>query len=84
LLVARYAEHLKSNPADVLFDVELYGLGRDYLITYADRVNLITPAEVQKAAQKYLKPQTVAIVIAGNAKAMEGDLKKLGNVTITP
>jgi zinc protease len=84
LLIAKFAEQLKSNPADVLFDVELYNLGRDYLITYADRVNLITPAEVQQAAQKYLKPQTVAIVIAGSAKAMEGDLKKLGNVTITP
>lgn len=84
LLIAKFAEQLKSNPAEVLFDVELYNLGRDYLITYADRINLITPAEVQQTAQKYLKPQTVAIVIAGNAKAMEGDLKKLGNVTITP
>jgi zinc protease len=84
LLIARYAERMKSNPADILFDVELYGLGRDYLITYADRVNLITPSDVQKAAQKYLKPQAVAIVIAGNAKALEGDLKKLGSVTITP
>jgi zinc protease len=84
LIISRYAERMKSNPADILFDVELYGLGRDYLITYADRVNLITPADVQQVAQKYLKPQAVAIVIAGNAKALEGDLKKLGNVTITP
>jgi zinc protease len=84
LLIAKYAEQIKSNPADILFDVELYGLGRDYLITYADRMNLITPADVQQAAQKYLKPQAVAIVIAGNAKALEGDLKKFGNVTITP
>jgi zinc protease len=84
LLIARYAENLRSNPGEILFDVELYNLGRDYLITYADRVNLITPAEVHQAAQKYLRPQAVAIVIAGNAKAMESDLKKLGNVTITP
>lgn len=84
LLIARYAERMKSNPADILFDVELYGLGRDYLVTYADRMNLITPADVQQAAQKYLKPQSVAIVIAGNAKTLEGDLKKLGTVTVTP
>jgi zinc protease len=84
LLIAKYTEHLKSNPADVLFDVELYGLGRDYLITYVDRLRVITPTDVQQAAQKYLKPQAVAIVIAGNAKALEGELKKLGNVTITP
>ncbi len=83
LLLAKYAENLKSEPTEVLFDVELYGLGRDYLITYVDRIRGITAAEVQQAAQKYLKPQAVAIVIAGQAKVLENDLKKLGNVTIT-
>jgi zinc protease len=83
LLITKYAESLKSDPTDVLFDVELYGLGRDYLITYVDRVRGITAAEIQQAAQKYLKPQAVAIVIAGQAKVLENELKKLGNVTIT-
>jgi zinc protease len=84
LLVSRYAELIKSSPADAVFDVELYGLGRDYMITYADRVNAITATDVQQAARKYLKPQTSPIIVAGNAKAIESDLKKLGNVTTTP
>lgn len=83
LLIARYAENLRSTPADILFDVGLYGLGNDYLITYVDRVRAITAGEVQQAAQKYLKPQGVTIVIVGQAKVLESDLKKLGNVTIT-
>jgi zinc protease len=83
-IVSRFAEFIKSNPAEVLFDVELYGLGRDYLITYADRVNAITAVEVQQAAKKYLTPQATAIIVAGNAKAVGNDLKKLGNVTTTP
>ncbi|MBI3651319.1 MAG: insulinase family protein [Acidobacteria bacterium] len=84
LILARYAEQLKSNPAEVFFDVELYGLGRDYLIRYADRVNAVAVSDVQQAARKYLKPQSLAIVVAGNTKALEPELKKLGNLTTTP
>lgn len=83
-IISRYAELIKSNPAESLFEVELYGLGRDYLITFADRVSAITATEVQQAAKLHLKPQATAIIVAGNTKAIENDLKKLGNVTTTP
>jgi zinc protease len=83
-IISRYAELIKSNPAECLFEVELYGLGRDYMITFADRVNAITAGDVQQAAKQHLKPQTAAIIISGNTKALENDLKKLGNVTTTP
>jgi zinc protease len=83
-IVNKFAEQIKNNPAEILFDVELYGLGRDYLVSYADRIKAVTPAEVQQAAQKYLKPQAVAIVLAGDLKAYEEELKKLGNGKATP
>jgi len=70
--------------AAVILDIELYGLGRDYLVTFADKVNAVTPADVQKAAQSYLKPQTSSIIVAGPAKEIDSTLKNLGSVTVMP
>src|SRR6185436_12576240 len=68
-LIVAMAERLNSNEgaAEVILDIETYGLGRDYLVRYADRINAITPADVEAAARAYLKPQAVTIVIAGPA-----------------
>src|SRR5262249_31356233 len=78
---SRFSEHLQANPADALLDIELYGLGRDYLVNYLDRLSAITPADVQRAAKEVLQPQTNAIVVAGPAKLFDTELKKLGGVT---
>ncbi|HXG66051.1 MAG TPA: hypothetical protein VNO70_13195, partial [Blastocatellia bacterium] len=74
------AEKLRTSDgtADLILDMELYGLGRDYLIHYADRVNAITPADIQRAAQKILTPGSAAVAVAGPVGKFECDLKKLG------
>jgi len=82
-ITARFTEQLKSNPGEMLLDIELYGLGRDYLVTYIERVNAITPADVQGAAKAHLQPQTSVIVVAGPAKSYETELKKIGGVSST-
>lgn len=51
--------------AGILLDMELYGLGLDYLINYPDRINAITAASVQAAAQKYLDAENFALAVAG-------------------
>ena len=68
-MIASMAERLKTTAGagDVILDIETYGLGRDYVIRFADRANSITPADVQRAAQAYLKPQSIVIAIAGSA-----------------
>jgi predicted Zn-dependent peptidase len=83
-LIATMADRLKTTAgaAGVILDIETYGLGRDYVIRFADRANSITPADVQRAAQTYLKPQSIAIAIAGSASRFEGSLKKLGTVAV--
>lgn len=83
-LIASMAEQLKTTEgaAGVILDIETYGLGRDYVVTFADRVNAITPADVQRAAQTCLKPQSVAIVIAGAASRFENSMKKIGTVAV--
>ena len=53
--------------ADRITDMELYGLGLDYLQKYSDTVNAITAQQVQAAAQKYLDADAYALAIAGPA-----------------
>ncbi|MFY9557815.1 MAG: pitrilysin family protein [Blastocatellia bacterium] len=83
-LIAAMAERLKTTAgaAEVVLDIETYGLGRDYVISFADRVNAITPADVQRAAQIHFKPQSVVIAIAGPPSRFEGAMKKLGSVAV--
>jgi zinc protease len=83
-LIASMADRLKTAPgaAEVILDIETFGLGRDYVINFADRVNAVTPADVQRAAQTYLKPKSVAIVIAGPASNFETPMKKIGTVVV--
>jgi zinc protease len=84
-LIGAVAERLKSNEgaAEVILDIETYGLGRDYLINLAERVAALTPADVQRAAKNYLKPQSTAVVVAGPASTLQPALKQLGAVTVS-
>jgi zinc protease len=84
-LLNSMSERLKTNDgiAEVILDIETYGLGRDYLINLADRVAALTPADVQRAAQSYLKPQSSATVVIGPAAKLEPALKALGAVTVS-
>jgi zinc protease len=81
-IINRLAERLRSTDggAEIILDIELYGLGRDYLVTFVDRVGAVTPGDVQRAARNYLKPQSVAVVVAGPASTLEGQLKPIGSV----
>lgn len=51
--------------AQVLLDMERYGLGLDYLQRYTDLIKAITAEQVQAAAQKYLNPDAYALAVAG-------------------
>jgi len=54
-----------SGVASTLHNIEWYNLGLDYLHRYADIVNSITAADVQRVAQQYLKTDAYVQVIAG-------------------
>jgi zinc protease len=51
--------------AGVILDMELYGLGLDYLERYKDMIYAITPKRIQAAALKYLDPDRYALAVAG-------------------
>lgn len=83
-LITAMGERLRTNTAigDVILDIETYGLGRDYVLRYAERVNAVTPSDIQAAARAYLRPDGAVIAIGGPAGKLEADARKLGAVTV--
>jgi len=46
--------------------VNLQGLGEDYLKTYVEKVNAVTPGDVQRMTAQYIKPELMTIVVVGD------------------
>jgi zinc protease len=55
---------------DIITDMELYGLGLDYLHCYGDMINAITVERIQAAARKYLSADDIAIAVSGPVEAI--------------
>lgn len=51
--------------SSILLSMEWYGLGLDYIHTYADRINAITIEDVQRVAHTYLRSDAYTLVVAG-------------------
>jgi zinc protease len=62
--------------------IELYGLPKDELATYRDRVAAVTAQQLQAAARKYLHPESVNVVISGDAAKVAKDLAGVGTVRV--
>jgi zinc protease len=52
--------------AQVLAQVEFYGLGFEYFSQYPKWIERITKEDVQRVAKQYLNPQRYALVVVGN------------------
>ncbi|BAZ39836.1 peptidase M16-like protein [Calothrix sp. NIES-4101] len=71
-----------QDPSQVLSRLmryEYYGYPADFLFTYRKQVEATTAADVQKVAQKYLKPDSLITLVVGNQKAIEPPLSQLAN-----
>lgn len=67
--------------ASQLATVELYGLGKDYFPNYLDKIDKVTVKDIRDAAQKYIDPKNLLIVVVGKASVILDGLKKIGPVT---
>jgi zinc protease len=59
-----------SKRAWLLGYVEIYGLGLDYPWRYPDLIQHLSPADIQKVADKYLRPEKYLLVVVGKKSAM--------------
>jgi predicted Zn-dependent peptidase len=59
---------------------ELHGLGDDYLRELVRKIYAVTPADVQRVAREYLNDDTMTIVIAGDRRVIEEQIKPFGSI----
>jgi zinc protease len=60
---------------------EFYGYPQDYLEKFRLGVEKVTPADVARAASKYLHKEKLAILVVGNSGEFDKPLSSLGPVT---
>jgi zinc protease len=67
-LTGRFPLRLETNAgmAELLWAMEFYELGADYLDRYGDHYRAVTVAQVNAAARKHLHPDRATVVIAGS------------------
>jgi len=64
--------------ASQILNVLFYGLPLSELETYRERVNAVTPEDIQRVARTYLHPDRLSVVLVGNAAGFLPQLKGLG------
>ena len=70
--------------AGQLVPIVLYDLPLDYYSTYAQQIDRLTQADIQRVAREYIDPSRVAIVIVGDRASIEGGVRslRLGEVLV--
>lgn len=70
----------RSGIINVLELIDLHGLPADYLKSYVRRVYAVTPQDVQRLAQKYIQDEKATIVVVGDRKVIEEQVKPYGTI----
>jgi predicted Zn-dependent peptidase len=60
--------------------VDLHGLPADYLNGYVNRIYAVTPQQVQEMAKKHIQDDKATIVVVGDRKVIEEQVKMFGPV----
>ena len=60
-----------------LEDALVYKLPDDYFAKYVQNIQAVTAADVQRVAQKYIRPDHLAVVIVGDLKAIEPGIRAM-------
>jgi predicted Zn-dependent peptidase len=62
-----------------------FGLGREYLETYNDRITKVAAEDVRRFASEVIHPDRMVVVLAGNASGFSEELKKkFGDFEVIP
>lgn len=70
----------RSTVAQFALNTELNDLPEDYYANYLKRLDAITPADIQRVAKKFIRPDRANIVIVGKAEEIEEKLKPFADI----
>jgi zinc protease len=68
-----------STPAGIigqLNTLDLHGLPDSYLTEQVKNINSVTPQQVSETARKYVRPEAMTIVVVGDRKIIDPQIKK--------
>ncbi|WP_052430502.1 M16 family metallopeptidase [Hymenobacter sp. DG25B] len=68
-----------STPAGIISQLntlELHGLPDSYLTEQVKNINAVTPQQVSETARKYVRPEAMTIVVVGDKKIIDPQIKK--------
>ncbi len=68
--------------ASQVANVRLLGLGENYLRTYRQRLDAVSPDDARRAAEIITKPDSAVIVVVGDGQAIYDKLTAIAPVTI--
>ncbi len=66
--------------ANQLANLDLYGLGEDFLRNYVQRIYALKPVDIQQMAKTYIDPGKLAIVVVGDPAQVTEQIKPYGEV----
>ncbi|TAN19986.1 MAG: insulinase family protein, partial [Chitinophagaceae bacterium] len=69
-----------SQIAQFALNLARYNMPADYYKNYLKSIAAVTPDDIERAAQKYITPEQVNIVLVGNAKEFAPYLSPFGKV----
>ena len=64
--------------ATIVMNALFYELPLDEISTFRERVQSITPDDIQRVARLYIKPDRLSIVLVGNAQGFVSQLRSVG------
>ena len=64
--------------AAALGNLIIFGLPGDYFDTYRDHIRAITTTDVRRAAERYLHPDELQVVVVGDPAVTRGGMEQLG------
>ena len=56
--------------ADILFGMQMQGMGTDYITTRNDRVNAVTLEQINRVAREFLKPEQLSFTVVGQPEGL--------------
>ncbi|MDR6624910.1 pitrilysin family protein [Caulobacter segnis] len=87
VLVGSFGRDLGTSEglANILGNLAVYGVPLTEIQAYANKVEAVTPDQVQAFAKAQLDPSQMSVIVAGDAKAMGEDLTRVApNATVIP